>query len=99
MFVPDTKARYREDGDNFLQQIVTGDESRFHRYGPESKQQSTQWKHASSPVAKKFKMQPSAGKLMLTVFRDSQGPVLETYRERRTTVTGATYCDVLRREK
>jgi len=34
-------------------------------YEPESKRQSMQWKHPSSPVAKKFKMQPSAGKLML----------------------------------
>jgi len=43
-------------------------------------------------------MQPSAGKLILTVFWDSQGPILETYRERGTTVTSATYCDILKRE-
>jgi len=35
---------------------------------------------------------------MLTVFWDSQGPILETYHERGTTVTSATYCDVLKRE-
>ena len=35
---------------------------------------------------------------MLTVFRDSQGPILETYQERGTTVTSATYCDMLQRE-
>ena len=35
---------------------------------------------------------------MLTVFRDSQGPILETYQERGTTVTSATYCDILQRE-
>jgi len=43
-------------------------------------------------------MQPSAGKLMLTVFWDSQGPILETYQERGTIVTSATYCDILQRE-
>jgi len=90
-------ARYRE-GDNFLQQIVTGDETWILHYEPESKQQSMQLKHPSSPVAKKFKMQPSAGKLMLTVFWDSQGPILETYQERETTVTSAMYCDMLQRE-
>jgi hypothetical protein len=37
-----------------------------------------QWKHPSS-VAKKFKMQTSADKLMLTIFWDSHGPVVETY--------------------
>jgi len=91
-------ARYREEGDNFLQQIVTGDEMWIHHYEPESKRRSLQWKHPSSPVAKKFKMQPSAGKLMFTIFWDSQGPILETCQERGTTVTSATYCDILKRE-
>ena len=91
-------ARYREKGDNFPQQIVTVDETWIHHYEPKSKRQSMQWKHPSSPVAKKFKMQLSAGKLMLTVFWDSQGPILETYQERGTTVTSATCCDMLKRE-
>jgi len=84
-------ARYREEGDNFLQQTVTGDETWIHHYEPQSKRQSLQWKHPSSPVAKEFKMQPSAGKLMVTVFWDSQGPILETYQERGTTVTIVTF--------
>jgi hypothetical protein len=74
-------ARYREEGDNFLQQIVTGNETRIHHYEPESKRKNMQWRHPSSPVAKKFNLQPSAGKLMFTVFWDSQEPILETYQE------------------
>ena len=35
---------------------------------------------------------------MLTVFRDSQGPIIENYQERGTTVTSATYFDTLKRE-
>jgi len=35
---------------------------------------------------------------MLTIFWDSQGPILETYHERGTTVTSATYYDMLQRE-
>jgi hypothetical protein len=38
-------------------------------------------------------MQPSAGKLVLTIFWDS----LETYLECGTTIISATYCDVLQR--
>jgi len=91
-------AHYHEEGDNFLQQIVTGDETWIHHYEPESKQQSMQWKHPSSPVGKKFKTQPSTGKLMLTIFWVSQGPILETYQERGTTVTSVMYCDMLQRE-
>jgi hypothetical protein len=34
---------------------------------------------------------------MLTIFWVSQGPLLETYLERGTTVTSATYCDMLQR--
>ena len=86
------------EGDNFLQQIVTGDETWIHHYEPKIKRQSMQWKHPSSLVAKKFKTQPSAGKLMLTIFWDSHGPILKTYQESGTTVTSATYCDMLQRE-
>ena len=68
------------------------------RENTRSKRQSLQWKHPSSPVAKKFRTQPSAGKLMLTVVWDSQGSTLETYQERGATVTSAMYCDILQRE-
>jgi hypothetical protein len=85
-------ARYCEECDSFLHRIVTGDETWVQ---PETKWKSMQWKHPSSPVAKKFKTQPSADKLMLTTFWDSQGRILETCLERGTTVTSATYCDML----
>jgi len=91
-------ARYREEGDNFLQQIVTGGEAWIHHNEPESKRQSMQWKHPSSPVTKEFKTQSSAGKLMLTVFWDSHCPILESYKECGTTVTSTTYFEMLRRE-
>jgi hypothetical protein len=34
------------------------------------------WKRPTSPVAKKFKSQPSAGKIMLTLFWDMEGAIL-----------------------
>ena len=37
------------DWNLFLKCIVTGDETWIHHYDPESKQQSMQWKHATSP--------------------------------------------------
>jgi hypothetical protein len=57
-----------------------------------------QWKHLSSPAAKKFKTQPSAGKLMLTVFWDTKGPILEYYQKHGTTVTSAGYFDKLQKK-
>ena len=65
-----------------------------HHYEPKSKRQSIEWKHPQSPCKKKFKIQPSAGKLMLTVFWDSQGSVLEHYQERGTTINSAQYSEV-----
>jgi hypothetical protein len=41
-----------------------------------------EWKHPGSPTKKKFKTQSSAGKLMLTVFWDSKGPIREDYLEK-----------------
>ena len=35
---------------------------------------------------------------MLTVFWDSHGPILESYQESGTTVTNATYFEMLQRE-
>jgi hypothetical protein len=52
----------------FLKRIVTADETWVHHNEPESKAQSVAWKRPTSPVAKKFKSQPSTGKIMLTLF-------------------------------
>jgi hypothetical protein len=60
---------------------VTGDKSWVHHYQPESKRASMQWKHPSSPSKKnsKFKVTPSAEKVMLTVFCNSQGVLLSHF--------------------
>ncbi|XP_037560729.1 uncharacterized protein LOC119438774 [Dermacentor silvarum] len=67
--------RYHEDL-AFLEWIVTGDESWCHHYEPETKWDSMQWKHPSSPPPKKCKAVASAGKVLLNVFFDVQGPLL-----------------------
>ena len=79
----------------FLDRIITGDETWVHHYEPESKRQSMEWKHPQSACKKKFKTQPSAGKLMLAVFWVSPGPVLEYYQEKSTTINSARYSETL----
>ncbi|GFS99550.1 histone-lysine N-methyltransferase SETMAR [Trichonephila clavipes] len=54
--------------EEFLDSIVTGDETWVHYTTPETKEQSKQWKHPSSPRAKKFKQILSAGKIMASIF-------------------------------
>ncbi|PNF15156.1 hypothetical protein B7P43_G14826, partial [Cryptotermes secundus] len=41
--------RYRHEGDEFLLCNVTGDESWFHHFEPETKRQSMEWHHLNSP--------------------------------------------------
>ena len=45
--------RYRQDGDDFISHIVKGDETWILYCNTESKQQSMQWRHSSSPKPKK----------------------------------------------
>jgi hypothetical protein len=60
--------RCRQEGDAFLRRIINRDETWIHHYAPESKRQSLEWKHPKSPAKKKkFKTQPSAGKVMLLI--------------------------------
>ena len=79
----------------FLHRIVTGDKSWVYHYKPESKRQSMQWKHPSSPANKKFKTQHSAGKVMLTIFWDVNGSILVHFQEKGQTVTSDRYSDML----
>ncbi|XP_023224988.1 putative uncharacterized protein FLJ37770, partial [Centruroides sculpturatus] len=59
---------YQKNPQDFLRRFVTTDETWIHYYTPETKEQSKQWKHHSSPPPKKAKTVPSAGKVMASVF-------------------------------
>ncbi|GFO05706.1 histone-lysine N-methyltransferase SETMAR [Plakobranchus ocellatus] len=52
--------------------LITGDEPWVHLNTPETKRDSLTWKHPSSPVTKKYKVQRSAAKVMATVFWDAK---------------------------
>ena len=57
----------------FLGRIVTGDETCFHYHQRETKKASKEWRHTSSPKPKKFRTQPSVGKVMLTLLGWTRG--------------------------
>lgn len=91
--------RYRAEGENFMKSIVTGDESWAHHYEPETKRQSMQWHHLGSPSPKKFKLLPSAGKVMITVFWDIQGVLLLDFLPKGETINSARYQETLKKLK
>ena len=65
--------------DDFLLHLVTVDETWVHYYEPENKAQSRQWVGPRSLWPKKFKMLPSAGKVMAKVFWDAKGVLCWTF--------------------
>ena len=81
--------------DDFLLRLVTVDETWVHYYEPENKAQSHQRVGPGSPRPKKFKTQPSAGKVMATVFWDAKGVIMLDFLPKRSTITGVYYANLL----
>ena len=71
---------FRSKEDDFLSRLVTVDETQVHYY---------------EPRPKKFKTQPSAGKVMATVFWDAQGVITLDFLAKKSTITVAYYANFL----
>ena len=79
--------RFRSKEDDFLSRLMNVDETWVHYYEPENKAQSRQSVGPGSPRPKKFKTQPSAGKVMATVFWDAQGVIMLDFLAKKSTIT------------
>ena len=79
--------RFRSKGDDFLSCLVTVDETWVHYFEPENKALSHQSVGQGSPRPKKFETQPSAGKVMATVFWDAQGVIMLGFLAKKSTIT------------
>ena len=62
-----------------LDALVTYDESWIYCYDPETRRQSSQWKHAGSPRPKKARQIKSTHKLFMIPFFDSTGMIYMIY--------------------
>ena len=82
-------SRYENDPTNFIELVVTQNETCSHHFYPGSKMQSKQWKHTGSPSPKKFKRYHPAGKVMASIFWDSQGVIMINYLEQDRMINGA----------
>lgn len=88
---------FQRNPNEFMRRYVTVDETWIHYYTPETKEQSKQWISPGQKAPKKAKTVASAGKVMATVFWDSQGIIHIDYLEKGKTITGAYYCALLDR--
>ena len=81
---------------DFLDKVITGDESWMLNYDPETKWQSAEW-HPKSSHPKKACMSRSRVKTMIIVFFDSRGIVHKEFVPPGQTVNLAFYKNVLER--
>lgn len=65
-------SRFGREGVEFLDQIITGDESDVYYFGHDSKRKSMEYHHTSSHPPTKAKAAPTLGKLLLIYFWDSK---------------------------
>lgn len=82
---------------DYLDNVITGDETWVFEYDPETKRQSSEWHTDQSPKPKKARMSKSKVKTMLIVFFDSKGVVHKEFVPQGQTVNAAYYVDVLER--
>lgn len=85
----------QRDPDQFCRRVVTMVETWVHHFDPETKRQSMSWKRPSSPPIKKFRVAPTAGKVMASVFWDSEGILLIDYLPKGQTITGPYYAGLI----
>ena len=79
-----------------LDALVTCDESWIYCYDPETKRQSSQWKHAGCPRPKKARQSKSNNKLLMIPFFDSTGMIYMHWVPTGQTVNKEYYVEVLR---
>ena len=79
-----------------LDALVTCDESWIYCYDPESKRQSSQWKHAGSPRPKKARQSKSTHKLLMIPTFDSTGMIYMHWVPTEQTVNKEYSVEVLR---
>ncbi|UYV66979.1 K02A2.6-like, partial [Cordylochernes scorpioides] len=89
-------ALFEANPEEFVNRFVTMDETWAHHFTPESKQQSMQRRHSGSPPPKKAKTVPSAGKVMVSVFWDSEGVLLLDFLNKGQTITDNYYANLVK---
>ena len=79
-----------------LDALVTCDKSWIYCYDPETKRQSSQWKHADSPRPKKARQSKSTHKLLMIPFFDCTGMIYMHWVPTGQAVNKEYYVEVLR---
>lgn len=87
--------RCDEEGDRFLDRIITQDETWLWHYDPETKADSSVWKTPGTPPPKKAKVSRSGGNHMFVFFMDRHGMILIHRVPEGQTINAAYYSKVI----
>nr|CAH7749887.1 unnamed protein product [Callosobruchus chinensis] len=93
----DMISRIEEEGEDWMSNVITGDESWVFQYDPKTKRQSMQWVEKGGKRPKKARMSKSKVKSLLIAFFDINGVVHHEYVPAGQTVNGKFYIEVLKR--
>ena len=85
---------FKRNPNEFLSRFMTVNETWIHWCTPETKEQLKQWTSPSEHAPKKAKTVLPTGKVMATVFWDSQGIIYIDYLEKGKTVEGLYYTEL-----
>jgi len=80
---------------NFLNSVITGDETWIFDYDPEAKRQSKEWHTSASPCLKKARLSKSKINSMLICDFDSEGIVHTEFVPQGQTFNQFYYCEIL----
>ena len=86
---------FLRDPNDFLTRLVTMEKTWLYHYDPETKQQSMEWWHSSSPCPKKFQVRKSAGKVLASIFWDQYSILLIDYLPKGQTINAEHYWSLL----
>jgi hypothetical protein len=87
---------YEEKKEDFLNSILTGDETWLPFYSPLKKSQTREWVHTNEDYQPtKVKENKFGKKIMLTVFWDNKGVLLVDYLDEKETIKTQYYIGLL----
>ena len=75
--------------------MVTIGETWLYHYDAETKRQLVEWRHSGSPSPKKFRVQKSAGRVLVSIFWDRDGIRLIDYLSKDQTINAEYYSSLL----
>ncbi|UYV69543.1 hypothetical protein LAZ67_6003931 [Cordylochernes scorpioides] len=81
----------------WMQKIITGDETWVYQYDPETKRQSSQWIERGEPKPKKARLTNSKVKTLLVTFFDINGLVHHEFIPFGRTINQEVYLGIMRR--